>query len=320
MAKRDFVAEILQRRGRSKHSFAVGNLFRRMLRLEIAFDQSGTIDPEMMRYFPIAIVACMESFFRATISELIDAGEPYTNRLDEFENMKVEPSVIRAIHGQRITAGEFVSHLVPINSLEDIDRSISVLVNDDFIKRVKTVRDRWAIEVEGQLDAPIIVDPGKIIAGVKEAFRIRHILAHEFSNDETLFDRTMIEESFRCSTTFLRAASAVINEIRFPGSPLTQLAMNEKSADDFATADAALNDAVSALNELLESEEQKLLATGQSAWEITRNTTATIGANLQGKGGTIWPVLYYSLARSLTATRMEEIRHVIGIHESMRQN
>ena len=46
------------------------------IELEQAFKNHDKTQEELTRYFPVALIACVESYFRMAIKDLIDAGKP----------------------------------------------------------------------------------------------------------------------------------------------------------------------------------------------------------------------------------------------------
>ena len=116
--QRDLVQEIIETRERNKAGAAKGELYIRLIALERAFENRATTNEELIRYFPIALVACIESYFRTTIKELIDSGDPYVNNAGKLaEKLKFDYDIVKAFQGKKISLGEFVSHMVSINNL-----------------------------------------------------------------------------------------------------------------------------------------------------------------------------------------------------------
>lgn len=78
--KRDYIKEILSKKDRQK--FLVGYYSSELSVLEKSLEQQlkliaedvNDCQLELMKHFPIAIVAYMESFFKEFIRELIDFG------------------------------------------------------------------------------------------------------------------------------------------------------------------------------------------------------------------------------------------------------
>ncbi len=115
--KRDYIREIrdyrLRRGDRSR-------LFERLSKLLAELDRAGGISDELMRYFPVAIVACLETYTRITVQELVDAGPPFSDRVEGFGDRQVKLfEIMKEIHGRRITFGELLARLTPVRELSD---------------------------------------------------------------------------------------------------------------------------------------------------------------------------------------------------------
>ena len=68
------IEQIVEVRSRLRWPF-VKVPFRMMdLRSEVA--KAADLSPELLKYFPIATIACVETYFRRVIQELINAGPP----------------------------------------------------------------------------------------------------------------------------------------------------------------------------------------------------------------------------------------------------
>src|SRR5258706_10246492 len=219
MVQRDYVVEILERQQRLRFRAALAELGLRFMYLELELMHPEKLSDEMMRYFPIATIACMESFFRLTIAELIDDGPPFSERIDSFDNVRIDLTALRAIQGRRITVGDFMSHLLPLNSLGDINKAMSCLLGVDFLENVK---QRYKLPEGAHTEGlhSMVPTVGELFSGVAEAFRLRHIFAHEFASNEPV-DRARIRQAFNASFVFMLLASSAVDAIQSPGAPRT---------------------------------------------------------------------------------------------------
>jgi hypothetical protein len=139
--KRNLIQEIIGIKTRSdfdsRHSYS-----NRLTEIENALknNQNGDLDKELLKYIPIATVACFEAFFRSIYKELIDFGKPFSENVIEFnqsKNVKFDFDIINAIQTKTITVGEFISHLLPCNNFEDINTNLSILTKNDFTDQIK---------------------------------------------------------------------------------------------------------------------------------------------------------------------------------------
>jgi len=142
---RDIIEEIADVRQRRRFGEAMSELPHRLFALEQAFKKHDKAENELTRYFPVALIACVEGYFRMAIKDLVDAGEPYlTNAEKPASSIKLDFSVLRAVYGKAITVGELVAHSVQLSRLEHIQAILSSLLGKDFLQELRTTTDRGA--------------------------------------------------------------------------------------------------------------------------------------------------------------------------------
>jgi Protein of unknown function (DUF1311). len=305
------IEEIIEVRSRQHYGTALFELRMRLLNLENEFDQVSDNSSELFRYFTVAIIACAESFFRLAIKELIDSGEPFLSNAENLrDTVKFDFTVLRAIHGKSVTVGDFVSHCVALSSLEHINTTLSIILGVDFLDSVKDVADRWVYEVLKKPKVPIIEEPNKVFAGVKRTFEMRHIICHEFASN-VVISKEDVSDSFKHTATFLRASAEFIQEIRYPGAPLTQYAMNINSAKLLDERREILNVCCAEVKARLNPGRILEFDAAQQKWADYCDAWARFEADVEA-GGTIRPLLYGNVARKMTEQRIEEVKSCTG--------
>lgn len=307
----------MRRRRRSDHRLS--ELFIRMMDLEAAFSKRAGTDPELLKYFPVAIIACLEGYCRLAIKDLIDEGSPYLDRAAKLlGGTKLDMQVIKALHGKQITIGEFVAHGIPLSSLAHVNNALSTLLDKDFLIELRTVADRWAYEVQGKAKAPILADPDATYAAVSRTFEIRHIVCHEMATDFTATP-SEIEAGFEATVSFLKAADKLIAQTLHPNAPLTQTDMNIAAAKEREAALAEVQTFGQAIRGTLEPERAEQFDQADAAWRAFLKAWATFEAD-ESKGGSIWPTIYSGTAAALARARAAELTDWLRRHErSMRQ-
>src|SRR5437867_1923404 len=111
--RRDYVAEIEAKRGRSRWYEVAGAS--RVSTLSDVFKRARH-DAELRRYFPIALIAVVEASTRFALTRLIDNTSGGLNSFlasQWAKEQKFDLTILRAIAGRRLTIGELISHLVP---------------------------------------------------------------------------------------------------------------------------------------------------------------------------------------------------------------
>jgi hypothetical protein len=199
--KRDYIEEIISKREREKYNERDGILSNRLGALDavvqhcvefidingLQSDSYPKQDNEIHRYIPIGVIACVESFFRATVKELIDYGSPFSERAVKLREIKFDFSIVQAIAGKELTVGDFLSHLLPMKSFEDINSTIGTLIGKDFLDELKIYffdkedfdenenRFYQLSELTDEIDKEV----AEIYSDVKETFKFRNIFCHE---------------------------------------------------------------------------------------------------------------------------------------------
>lgn len=132
---------------------------------------------EISRYIPIGLVACAEGYFKIAYADLINHGSPF---IDNVSSVDIKFSLETAISIQKhsVSIGEFVSHLLTTNNLEDIDSNLTKIIGDSFLKRFKVMRPLLRTQ---QTIWPVDEDEvnNNIIRNVKRVFELRHMYCHE---------------------------------------------------------------------------------------------------------------------------------------------
>ncbi len=134
---------------------------------------------ELYRYIPIAIVACIEGWFRLTVADLIDHNPNFLNNLKKHEAFKTkyDLNVILALQEKSITLGNFIAHSIRINKLDDIIGNLSLISGKDFVQLFEKVKIRPYHK--GTMAA--FFGTNNIFGGIQKAFEMRHIFCHEFA-------------------------------------------------------------------------------------------------------------------------------------------
>lgn len=304
---RDIIQEIAEVRHRRRFGSAMAELPLRLFALEHAFKKHDKSEDELTRYFPVALIACVEGYFRMAIKELVDAGEPYlSNAEKQAFSIKLDFSVLRAIHGKTITVGEFVAHSVQLSRLEHLEAVLSNLLNTGFLQAIRATTNRWAHEVKGQPVTPILAKPDEVFADVARTFELRHIICHEIASAYEI-EPEEVTRCFESCVVFLRAADEFISETIHPGAPLTQTEMNIAARQSLEERREQLADAVAELRSRLDAAELAAFDESQEKWQTYCDAWADFVAGERASSGTIWPLNYASEAEAVVKRRLEEV-------------
>lgn len=308
---RDIIQEIENVRKRRLHTSAMAELPLRLFALENAFKNRDPSQTELIRYFPVALIACIEGYFRAAIKDLIDSGEPYlTNSENLGASLKIDFALLRAVHGKAITVGELVAHGLPMSRLEHVDGALTGVLGTSFIDGMKTVTGQRDRQIDETPPSPMLVDPGKVISDVKKTFEMRHIICHEIASGYPI-DPSEVETCFQSCLLFLQASDELISNVMYPHRPMTQSEMNVEVHDGYQEKkdklDFAVDEVKARLIKSRSHEELALFSKVQEDWERYSNSWAEFFAT-QNIGGSIWPLIYLGILTDTAVDREKEIQ------------
>jgi uncharacterized protein YecT (DUF1311 family) len=323
--KRDYIKEILSKKDRQKF---LGGYSSDILVLEKSLEQQlkllgeegNDCHLELMKHFPIAMVAYMESLFREYIKELIDFGYPYSENAKDFNKseIKFDFQIVTEIQSKTISVGDFISHFLPLSNLENINYTMTTLIgkdflnNKDFLHSLKSVVDSWPDD-ENKIYEPILKNASAVYRDVKKKFELRHIYCHEYTGLD-IVDPELIKISFYNTKLFLEATSCLIRHLIAPTAPKTQSAMNQMAFDEFNQAEAEMNKIYEQVLNGLRVRHKSKLEEAQNHWVEVREKQVDLLAN-QFEGGSIFPLIYYSEMKSLTNQRIDELKKIIEIYK-----
>jgi len=308
---RDTVQEIADIRKRRRFGPAIVELSLRLQELEQALNRCDRDNTELVRYFPVALVGCIEGYFRLVIKELIDAGDPFLTNAEKLASMlKFDFALLRAVHGKAITVGELVAHSVKLSRLEHIESSVTRLLGTSFLQEMRTVTDRWDHEVKGNPATPILTNPDVVFARVSKTFELRHIICHEIASGYEITSDD-VEQCFESCVLFLRAADESVAGVLYPGAALTQAEMNVAASKSLDEARERLSGRVDELRALLSDAQLPMFEVSQTQWQIFSDSWSACVAGDRTTGGTIWPVVRSGVATASVDRRTSEISSFI---------
>ncbi len=126
----------------------------------------------MFRYLPIGTVAALEGYFRLVFRDLIEHGPPYRDNARNLDDVRLDVGTMLAMGRQHVSLGEIVGHLLPVSSLEDIIRHMSVLLGRDFVELIKRT---------GFGNATLAEVMPMFMQNVRQLYYYRHVFCHELA-------------------------------------------------------------------------------------------------------------------------------------------
>lgn len=320
--KRNLINEITAIKSRSefnsRHDYSS-----KLNDIEYAFqgnlDYNGDFNKELLKYIPIATVACFEAFFRSVYKELIDFGKPFSDNVVKFnqaQNVKFDFDIVNAIQTKTVTVGEFVSHILPCNNFEDINKNLSLLCSIDFADQIKKFKRESIFEHVNDNSKQFIDNGDQIIADIKRTFELRHIFCHEFATNLHI-DKDEILRCFNNAKLFLNQTNDFVWDLIYPNAPETQTDMNIQASDEFEKFENDLSVLISTIKEAKNENSDFDLNVGLfdktiEQWKIYRKTKAESDASVV-EGGTMYPLLYASSLTNTTKEKIESLKNEFEI-------
>lgn len=304
---KNVIDNIQEIKSRKRFKDIGAEIFARIKELELAFQVVS--HNEFLRYFPLALVAVLESSCRMLIAKLIDHGEPYVSRSKELmDKQKIDFEIMKHLYGKKITMGEFIAHSVSINQIESIDRIFTTLLDKKLLQVLPFHINRWSVEVEKKDPKPMIQNSVEMYKCIKEIFEIRHILAHESATNIEL-ENPKIEQAIVLFGEFLEALNDFIHDVMYPNEPLTQMDMNKSACDDLTKT----LDSIEAVDsEIVRQISDKWIERledykrAQSSWKKYMEDYSQFEAS-SVIGGSMWTLIKSSSANRIALEREKDL-------------
>jgi uncharacterized protein YecT (DUF1311 family) len=266
---------------------------------------------EALRYVPVGLVACLEAYFRAVVRELVDSGKPFLQRAENLERIPFNFRAVAAIHGRTITLGSLVAHLVPMNNKRDLNATMSTLLNDDFLEKLKEVREHWPWKpIASSSTESVISDPAIVFADLDRVFELRHVVCHEFGLPIHI-GKSEAERYIASVDTFLSAVTFMVMKLLFKDIPDTQHGRNIYFEQKHQQAEQDLRAAIEAAEQEFKSERLEQFRKLQAAWAAYRDMDVDFVAS-EYEGARIWPQIRARRLEQLTRIRIAEIEQLVG--------
>ena len=308
---RKIVDEIVDVRNRLRFQMREAELFVRLRAIKDAYKKFDHGLTELLRYFPISLVACIESYFRLAMKELIDSGEPYlSNSRHLLSGERYDFEILKGLHGQTVSIGEVISHHPSINNLGQVISLMNTLMDGEFRSKICNVHDRWAVEVKKQPKQPIIKDENETFRYVEKTFELRHVFCHEIATAIEVEEED-IEKCVDHTTVFLKASDAVFSQTLHPNAPLTQTDINLASYEDYQREKALLDALLGKVTEVLSGKQKEKFRDANKAWESFVKASIEI-EGLEYEGGSIRPNIEHGAATRFVRERKRQIEKLLN--------
>jgi hypothetical protein len=261
---------------------------------------------ELHRHVVVSSIAALQTFHRATIVSIVDAGDLYKVRAAESISEKISmKDALSWFSGNEVTFGELVSHSAPCNSVIDLMSRLETLLDCEMKKALTDAISPWDRRNRTEPAARIIPDVDRLLADLSEAFRLRHIFAHEAAPLVTV-NADDCRRLHAAIAQWVEAVEAVLWATVYQHQPLTQYEINMYSR-------AELLEARKKLAKAMRKALSNARTAGSAAW-LRQNHFAWMRAIMDWEHGTygslkgsMWPAVFgVDLAKAIQA-RVEQV-------------
>lgn len=276
-------------------------------------------DLELWKYFPIAAVTCLENSTRWAIYHLVESGEPFRTRATDLLTGNFTIKNLMPLIGRQITLGDLAAHSVSVNSLQNIDSHLSVLIGlksekkiPSFLQELKKAQS-FDSSVFGDVsendgdESLLLPSPDLAIAAVKEIFEIRHIIVHELTPCDIVNPRklqNLLEQVAR----FIAATHQFCLELGEPGSTASfQASMNINANYRYEESLKEMSALVEAINQCLSKSKQRQLQRAQAHFANFIKAESQFYIN-PFEGGSAAPMMVAGYSNRVVKTRIDQLR------------
>lgn len=282
-AKRDVLAEIEEVRGRMTAVDDLDSGIIKLLTIVMSTEKLKDDDQEdeLHGYFVVACIAAIETYFRWQIRRIIDSGdERFLNniRLDDLP-IRLSHDIAVALVGKRLTIGELVAHSVGFSNFEQVAGFMTRLLATDFVRLVEATCEA------DHPEKPVLDDPAQVIADVKRALELRHIICHEGQRIHSIPNSEIKRLSCSCYS-FARGCHYAVARFLNPAWPTTR----EDAYKATTIKEAAARRGLKSLEEtfaqghLHSQMEQEAFRAMEDAWDAYVEREAVFFASVQMNG------------------------------------
>lgn len=331
MKNRNLIAEILAKKQRIGEPYTAASSFadieRSLAQINV---QDSNQDPIFSLYL-VGLAACVELSTRIAIRRFIDHGSPYIERVDNFDKqiLRFNLDVTRALSDRRISFGEFISHLLPISSVEQINSHLKILLEQNLSVALANVReyeepkivlnnrDEYIKDNTNTNSPPILIsDINQLMRELSDLFAVRHVVAHEANFYVVSYGE--LKKYFNSVSTFITALEELVDQTLHPGMPRSAFGISHVAIKEAEEATQSMNEALRKLISLLikDTERDKNI---REKFQKTQNIFMKYVelekdfemTRIGRVSGNTMRLVYYSLETRFYKERAERINEII---------
>jgi len=261
---------------------------------------------ELHRHVVVSAIAALQTFHRGTIVSIVDSGDEYKGRAAESITEKFSmKDALNWLSGKTVTFGELVAHSAPCNSVTDLLSWLGTLLACDMKQALADAIDPYDRRNGKESPARVVADVDRLIASLAEAFRLRHIFAHEAAPSVKV-GADECRGLHGAVAQWVAAVDAVLWATAYQHLPLTQYEMNMHARSEVLEARRRLAKAMrKALSDARVAGSAAWLRRNHFAWmNATMDWAHSTYGSLQG---TMWPAVGGTDLAKAIQTRAEQV-------------
>lgn len=242
---------------------------------------------ELHRHVVVSSIAALQTFHRSIIVSLVDSAQEYRERVAELLTEKVSlKEALTWLGGQSVTFGELVAHHAPCNNVNDMLTWLGAILDCDMKRALSEAISPWDRDKDTQEVEKLVPDIKLLLNQLGNAFKLRHIFAHEAAPDiDIMVDECKLMHD--AISIWIKGVDAVVWSIAYKDVPLTTYDMNMHADNEIREAVKALEKAMSRAIIFAKSEEKEdWLIENHKAW--LQNTKDWTHGAYWSQEGTMW--------------------------------
>jgi hypothetical protein len=184
--------------------------------------------------------------------------------------------------------------------------TLETLLEIDFKRALSEVVDPYAARNGARAARPLVEDVDRLLRDLAEAFRLRHIFAHEAAAS-VVVNAEIAEQLWAAVSTWINAAEAVLWATAYADEPLTQSEMNVRAGADLRNKRTVLARLLWLGREWARKENKtQWLRSNHRAWaSAVRDWFRSTYGSLDG---TMWPSVSASETANAVQARIDQLQ------------
>ena len=218
---------------------------------------AGPEDEEINRHCIVSAIACLQSYHRALIVEITEESTDLKRRACQLLDEKfLLEEMVRLVDEKSVRIGELIAHSAPCNRVSDLVKWLNHMFDCDIKIALAAAVSSFDTRDGNQAGPKIIENVDEMFATLEQAFRLRHILAHEAAETLTI-SRLSARGSVEAVSAWIEGMTSVLWATIYRDSPLTQLEMNMRAYEVVRADRSELAKMLRAARAYLETPEER---------------------------------------------------------------